>query len=179
MISSIPQPHKSDLKFLQRWLERPNMGNCSLVGADRHVYNTNTSGLGSLASKHGNIDPLTSLLLYSLPSLYHRLIVGPLYRLLGTWVKVLHCQLLQFYCMTDLCRSQKAMCQTIDPGPLTRAATNQDPRLRDVPLPLCRPPRTQENTLVQVNTRLNKSPSISRIMSSSIATRIFTFLPAL
>ncbi|KAN0089867.1 hypothetical protein V8E51_018446 [Hyaloscypha variabilis] len=87
MISSIPQPHKSDLKFLQRWLERPNMGNCSLVGADRRVYDTNTFGLGSLASKHGNIDPLTSLLLYSLPNLYHRLIVRPLYRLLGTWVK--------------------------------------------------------------------------------------------
>ena len=90
MISNIPQPHKSDLKFLQRWLDRPNMGNCSFVGADRHIYDTNTSGLGTLASNNGEVDPLTRLLLYSLPKLYHWTIVDPLYRLLGTWVKVFY-----------------------------------------------------------------------------------------
>jgi hypothetical protein len=88
MISNLPQPHKSDLAFLQGWLERPNMGNCSFVGADRLVYETNISGLATLASSSGSVDPLTRLLLYSLPKLYHRVVVYPLYLLIGRWVKV-------------------------------------------------------------------------------------------
>ncbi|KAE9367093.1 hypothetical protein N431DRAFT_418207 [Stipitochalara longipes BDJ] len=87
MITNIPKPHKSDLKSLQLWLERPSGGNCSFVGADRYVYEKNTSGLGTLASKNGTVDPLTRVLLYSLPKLYHSLIVDPLHRLLGKWVK--------------------------------------------------------------------------------------------
>lgn len=89
MIFKIPPPHKSDLKFLQQWLNRPNMGNCSFVGADRHVYETNISGLGTLASNSGEVDPMTKFLLYYLPKLYHWAIVNPLYYVLGKWVKVL------------------------------------------------------------------------------------------
>jgi hypothetical protein len=155
MISNIPQPHKSDLKFLQQWLERPNMGNCSFVGADRHVYETNTSGLGTLASKNGNVDPLTRLLLYSLPKLYHWVIVDPLYRLLGTWVKVFHWPPLHCYCIADFCRNQKGICQTnmrtrltLDQPLRARTATHQYPKLRDIPLPQRRPPRKQYKTLV-------------------------------
>jgi hypothetical protein len=64
------------------------MGNCSLIGADRDIYETNVSGLGTLASNNGDVDPLTRFLLYSLPKLYHWTVVDPLYRLLGRWVKV-------------------------------------------------------------------------------------------
>ncbi|KIM97352.1 hypothetical protein OIDMADRAFT_130539 [Oidiodendron maius Zn] len=81
MISNLPQPHKSDLKFLQSWLDRPSMGNCSLVGTDRRIYETNISGLGTLAPASGEVDPLTRLLLYSLPKLYHWGVVDPLHRL--------------------------------------------------------------------------------------------------
>ena len=88
MISNLPQPHKSDLKFLQSWLDRPSMGNCSLVGTDRRIYETNISGLGTLAPASGEVDPLTRLLLYSLPKLYHWGVVDPLHRLFGGWVKV-------------------------------------------------------------------------------------------
>lgn len=112
MISNLPQPHKSDLKFLQRWLDRPNMGNCSFVGADRHIYETNTSGLGTLAPNNGKVDPLTRLLLYSLPKLYHRAIVDPLYHLVGIWVKVLHEPFFQSHCIADFSRNQKDMLQT-------------------------------------------------------------------
>lgn len=87
MISNLPQPHKSDLKFLQSWLDRPSMGNCSLVGTDRRIYETNISGLGTLAPASGEVDPLTRLLLYSLPKLYHWGVVDPLHRLFGGWVK--------------------------------------------------------------------------------------------
>jgi hypothetical protein len=71
MIFNLPQPHKIDLRFLQRWLDRPSMGNCSFVGADRHIYEMKTSGLGTLASNNSDVDPLTRLALYSLPKLYH------------------------------------------------------------------------------------------------------------
>jgi hypothetical protein len=89
MISNLTQPHKSDLKFLQRWLDRPSMGNCSFVGADRHVYQENTSGLGTLASNNKEVDALTRLVLYYVPKLYHMAVVDPIYWVLGTWVKVL------------------------------------------------------------------------------------------
>jgi len=87
MISKVPPPHESDLKFLQQWLSRPNMGNCSFVGADRHIYERNTSGLMSLAMNDVDNDPLTKALLYSVPRLYHRAVVDPLHRLFGKWVK--------------------------------------------------------------------------------------------
>ena len=64
------------------------MGNCSFIGADRHIYETNISGLGSLATANVEVDLLTTVLIYSLPKLYHWAVVDPLYRLLGRWVKV-------------------------------------------------------------------------------------------
>ncbi|TAQ89112.1 hypothetical protein B7494_g2578 [Chlorociboria aeruginascens] len=88
MISSISKPHKSDLKFLQQWLERPGMGDCEFTGADRDIYESHhASGLGSLALKSGDIDPLTKSLLYMLPRLYHYIVVTPLYNVFGRWVK--------------------------------------------------------------------------------------------
>jgi len=89
MISSIPPPHKSDLEFLQLWLVRPGMGDCAFTGADRDIYDgKQTSGLGTLATKTSEADLLTRVLLYALPKLYHCVIVDPLYRLFGRWVKV-------------------------------------------------------------------------------------------
>ena len=181
MISNLPQPHKSDLKFLQRWLDRPGMGNCSFVGADRHIYDTNTSGLGTVTSNNGKVDPLTRFFLYSLPKLYHWAIVDPLYRLLGRWVKVFHQPPLQCYCIADFCRRQKDMCHTnmgtrltLDQSLQPRTANHQSPKLRHLPPLHGRPTRHSYRILVQVNARLEKSLSILKVTSSSIATRIST-----
>ena len=148
MVFNIPQPHKSDLKFLQKWLDRPNMGNCSFVGADRNIYETNISGLGILASNNREIDPLTRLLLHSLPKLYHWAVVDPLYRLLGKWVKVLYETPRQCYCITGFYRNQKDPCQTnvrtwliLDQSLQARTANHQPPKLGDLPPLHFRPPR--------------------------------------
>ena len=90
MISRIPPPHKSDLNFLQLWLIRPGMGDCAFRGADRDIYDQKyASGLGTLATKVGEIDAFTRILLYTLPKIYHLTIIAPLYNLFGKWVKVL------------------------------------------------------------------------------------------
>jgi hypothetical protein len=37
-MTSLPQPSRHDFRSLQEWLERPKMGNFTLIGADRHVW---------------------------------------------------------------------------------------------------------------------------------------------
>ena len=86
MVSSLPQPHKQDLKFLQQWLERPSMGNCSFVGADRHIYNSE-AGLVTVISSSKDIDPLTRYFLHTLPRVYHNTVVTLCHRLFKKWVK--------------------------------------------------------------------------------------------
>ena len=115
MISSLPPPHKSDLNFLQLWLVRPGMGDCAFRGGDRDIYEgKHASGLGTLATRIGEIDPLTRFLLYALPRIYHCAVVSPLYNLLGKWVKVNHHVLL--LCLladTYLSRNQKFAPQSL------------------------------------------------------------------
>ena len=87
MISGLPAPNAYDLKFLRQWLERPNLGNCSFIGADCAVYET-SAGLGTLAHRGGEVDAMSRLLVNVLPSIYHWGIVHPLHRICGRWIKV-------------------------------------------------------------------------------------------
>jgi hypothetical protein len=89
MVSSLPPPHKNDLNFLQQWLERPNLGNCSFIGADCYIYEReNAEGLVTLSSNRGEEDPLTQLLLHMLPRIYHHGLVVPFHKLFGKYIKV-------------------------------------------------------------------------------------------
>jgi hypothetical protein len=66
------------------------MGNCSFVGADAHIYDSqHVAGLATFGSGTGAVDPLTCFLLFTLPKIYHCLIVGPCHNILGRWIKVL------------------------------------------------------------------------------------------
>jgi hypothetical protein len=87
MITGLPAPNAYDLNFLQQWLERPNLGNCSFIGADCDVYDK-WAGLGTLAPGGGGVDAMTRLLVYVLPTIYHWGIVHPLHRIFGKWIKV-------------------------------------------------------------------------------------------
>jgi len=88
MITALPAPNSYDLKFLQQWLERPQLGNCAFVGADCDVYEAHkAAGLVSLASHGREVDAMTRLLVHKLPSLYHRAVVNPLHRFCGWWIK--------------------------------------------------------------------------------------------
>ncbi|KAG0650167.1 hypothetical protein D0Z07_2935 [Hyphodiscus hymeniophilus] len=86
MITSLPAPNANDHKFLQQWLERPTLGNCSFIGADCDVYNQ-PAGLGTLAQRGGEADAMTRLLINLFPTIYHRGIVDPLHRICGKWIK--------------------------------------------------------------------------------------------
>src|SRR5437667_4505694 len=89
MITNLPQPNKYDLKLLQQWLVRPGMGNCSFVGADRHIYNDkNAAGLATLAPHRGEVDIFTRALVTLLPNLYHWVVVRPFHHVCGLWIKV-------------------------------------------------------------------------------------------
>ena len=89
MITGLPAPSAYDLKFLQQWLERPNLGNCAFVGADCDVYeNHESNGLVTLVSKGGEVDAMTRLLVNVLPTIYHWAVVDPLHQLCGRWIKV-------------------------------------------------------------------------------------------
>jgi hypothetical protein len=37
-MTALPQPTQYDLRFLQDWLERPDMGNFAMMGLDRNVW---------------------------------------------------------------------------------------------------------------------------------------------
>lgn len=87
MITGLPAPNTHDLKFLQKWLEHPNLGNCTFIGADCDVYGTSV-GLGTLATRGGEVDAMTKLLVNVLPAIYHWGIVHPLHRICGKWIKV-------------------------------------------------------------------------------------------
>jgi hypothetical protein len=87
MITGLPAPRKYDLDFLQKWLERPSLGNSAFIGADCDVYDK-PAGLGTLAAGGGQDDAMTRLLLNVLPNLYHWGVVHPLHRICGKWIKV-------------------------------------------------------------------------------------------
>ncbi|KAH7355248.1 hypothetical protein BKA65DRAFT_549316 [Rhexocercosporidium sp. MPI-PUGE-AT-0058] len=88
MMTSLPAPSSYDLKFLQQWLERPGLGNCALVGADSDVYeNHKKSGLVTLAARQREVDAMTRLFVDKLPKLFHWVIVHPLHRFCGWWIK--------------------------------------------------------------------------------------------
>jgi hypothetical protein len=91
MINGLPAPSAYDLKFLQKWLERPHLGNSAFVGADCNVYDK-SAGLGTLAPGDGKVDAMTRLLVNVLPNIYHWGIVHPLYRIYGKWIKVIWTQ---------------------------------------------------------------------------------------
>ncbi|PMD49300.1 uncharacterized protein K444DRAFT_638802 [Hyaloscypha bicolor E] len=86
MITGLPAPRKYDLDFLQKWLERPSLGNSAFIGADCDVYDK-PAGLGTLAAGGGQVDAMTRLLLNVLPNLYHWGVVHPLHRICGEWIK--------------------------------------------------------------------------------------------
>jgi hypothetical protein len=87
MITGLPAPRKYDLDFLQKWLERPSLGNAAFIGADCDVYDK-PAGLGTLAAGGGQVDAMTRLLLNVLPNLYHWGVVHSLHRICGKWIKV-------------------------------------------------------------------------------------------
>jgi hypothetical protein len=87
MITGLPAPTKYDLNFLQQWLERPNCGNSSFIGADADVYEK-LDGLGTLAPRGGELDAMTRLFVNILPNLYHWGVVNPIHCLCGKWIKV-------------------------------------------------------------------------------------------
>jgi hypothetical protein len=89
MITGLPAPTPYDLKFLQQWLERPRLGNCHFTGADCDVYEPhNSKGLFTLASRGGQVDAMTRLLVNVLPNIYHWGFVHPIHQFCGRWIKV-------------------------------------------------------------------------------------------
>lgn len=89
MMNSLPPPGKHDLQFLQDWLERPSMGNCSFIGADCDLYEEHkASGLATLAPHGGEMDIMTSIIINVLPRVCHWAVVKPLHNFCGFWLKV-------------------------------------------------------------------------------------------
>lgn len=72
LLSKFEAPNLADLEALKLWLKRPKMGNCSLIGLDKDVWDTGTDLL--TLNPRVQDDPCSRWLSGSFVRFYHRVL---------------------------------------------------------------------------------------------------------